>query len=245
MAKTYNQLCADIAFDKNNGVLGDDVIVIMGHVAYELKNDISWRRRIEGASGPVDVNTIFANACALVDLSLVTLGEMHNLGIIRSTATGTTIVRVDEWIESRKKNYTPPAIQPHVLLSAATPELYKRENEDVYKSLYVAKRIQDMILKSYPNNSVVKAAKAKAWSDEIDAMIRLDGRTYAQVWDVFRYAHIHSVPRDSFHWKKVILSPANLRKHFDKILIEMNDFNSSKEKKQEVFKTKPMADEER
>lgn len=54
------------------------------------------------------------------------------------------------------------------------------------------------------------------WAREIDRLLRLDGRTPARVEAVIRWCR-----QDPF-WANNILSPAKLRKHFDRLELEMD-----------------------
>jgi len=55
----------------------------------------------------------------------------------------------------------------------------------------------------------------RTWASEIDRMIRLDGRTPERIEAVIRWCQ-----KDPF-WSRNILSAAKLRKHFDRLELEM------------------------
>ena len=61
-----------------------------------------------------------------------------------------------------------------------------------------------------------KAPNLSNWAKEIRLLIERDKRTKDEVLKVFDFANSHHF------WQSNILSPKTLRKHFDKLLIEMN-----------------------
>jgi len=65
----------------------------------------------------------------------------------------------------------------------------------------------------YPN---IKEPNVNSWAKEIDKMIRIDKRSEQDIKDVLNFA-----TNDSF-WQSNILSTAKLRKHFDRLYIQMN-----------------------
>jgi len=74
------------------------------------------------------------------------------------------------------------------------------------------------------NNPSIKEPNLEAWAKELDRMIRIDKRDSQEIRHLMTWA-----TADPF-WHKNILSPANLRKHFDRLLLE------STQKRSEPFK---------
>jgi hypothetical protein len=71
-------------------------------------------------------------------------------------------------------------------------------------------------------SSGVKRPKVtKAWVDEMDRMMRLDGRDAGLVEEVLRW-----LPSDSF-WSVNVGSPVKLRKHFDRLILQMRKTDRS------------------
>ena len=55
---------------------------------------------------------------------------------------------------------------------------------------------------------------SKSWATDLDRMVRLDGRTPEQIRNATLWAHRHEF------WQRNILSPAKLRKHFDRLALD-------------------------
>jgi hypothetical protein len=75
----------------------------------------------------------------------------------------------------------------------------------------LAKEMYQMILKISPNHKKPNFLK---WAKDIQLMQTRDGRTLAEIKDLFAYANNHSF------WRSNILSPAKLREKFDRLSIE-------------------------
>lgn len=60
-----------------------------------------------------------------------------------------------------------------------------------------------------------KEPNIEQWAGELNKIVRIDGRTYEQVEWLIKWAQ-----KDSF-WQANILSPAKLRKQFDRLVIEV------------------------
>lgn len=71
----------------------------------------------------------------------------------------------------------------------------------------------------YPN---FKEPNINAWAKEIDKMVRIDKRSEQDIKDVLNFA-----TNDSF-WQSNILSTAKLRKHFDRLYIQMSQKTSNR-----------------
>jgi hypothetical protein len=76
----------------------------------------------------------------------------------------------------------------------------------------LAETLLELILGRKPD---FRRPQMDRWSRDIDRMFRLDGRTPERVEAVIRWCQ-----RDPF-WSTNILSPASLRKHFDRLELEM------------------------
>lgn len=87
----------------------------------------------------------------------------------------------------------------------------------------------------------LKEPNLTAWAQEMDKMIRLDDRAPGGIRNI-----ISLIPADSF-WSGVILSPKNLRKNFDKLVVALRrPAMTQYEKNQQLFARweKEIADEE-
>lgn len=235
--KTYNQLCTDIAFNPKLKDLSQEEIAVMGVFAYTMRRSKVVRERVEMADDDLMFNDIIDDIMDGLDVSQGNFDKLLEIKAILQNANGDVFIpEINDWIKARKKD-TSKVIMDHVLLSAVNPDMYKN-HESLYKSLYIAKRIHEQILKSFPNANI-GAAKAVAWADPIDKLHRLDGHEYQYIYDVFWFAH-----KDDF-WRTVILSTSNLRDHWGKIVVKMQSQKEVSQKVKDKMKTKKMTDEER
>jgi len=67
------------------------------------------------------------------------------------------------------------------------------------------------------NNSKAKEPNYQKWAKVFDYIIRIDKREVDEVQRIIKFSQ-----EDSF-WYKNILSPDSLRKHYDRLLLQMND----------------------
>lgn len=80
----------------------------------------------------------------------------------------------------------------------------------------LAKEFVDSLMSTAPRGSRPPKVTA-AWVNTFDRMLRLDKRTPDQIRQIMRLAHHHTF------WKKNILSPDSLRRHFERLLREQAD----------------------
>jgi len=235
--KTYNQLCTDIAFNPKLKDLSQEEIAVMGVFAYTMRRSKVVKEQIESADDNLVFTDIINDIFDGLDLTTKNFTKLLEVKAISEDKHGNFYIpEINAWIKARKKD-TSKVIMDHVLLSAVNPDMYKN-HESLYKSLYIAKRIHEQILKSFPNANI-GAAKAVAWADPIDKLHRLDGHEYQYIYDVFWFAH-----KDDF-WRTVILSTSNLRDHWGKIVVKMQSQKEVSQKVKDKMKTKKMTDEER
>ncbi len=93
------------------------------------------------------------------------------------------------------------------------PKKYSAED------LKTAEWIFDRILLINPSN---KKPNFDTWSEHVRLMRQVDNKSHSEICGVFNWAN-----KDEF-WKSNILSPAKLRKQFDKLSIKMNQGTTSK-----------------
>lgn len=102
---------------------------------------------------------------------------------------------------------------------AKLEEKAKKPKKPVQKELFegpsleLARRLLNRILERKPDH---KCPDIQAWAGEIDKMLRLDKRREKSIEKVIDYAQNHEF------WKNNILSAVKLRKHFDRLEMEMN-----------------------
>lgn len=77
-----------------------------------------------------------------------------------------------------------------------------------------AQGMYKVLLHEHPK---MKPPNLQKWAQEFDRMIRLDNRTFEEIVDMIRFA------RGDPFWKKNILSPEKLRKHWDKLHFEKKE----------------------
>lgn len=234
--KTYNQMCADIAFNPKLNDMSGEAVAVMGVFAYKLRRSDRLKKLITTATHKLDLSDDFQNALSYIAKPDKLFSQLRDSGIIQSVDTGLHIPQVNQWVSDVNDNNT-AVIMKHVLLSHINPDLYKK-HKNLYESLYIAKLIHGHVLKAFPKANI-GAAKAVAWADHIDKLHRLDGHEYQAIYDVFWFAH-----QDDF-WRPVILSTGNLRDNWTKISAKMVSYKEVSKKAQEKLKTKKMADEER
>ena len=89
------------------------------------------------------------------------------------------------------------------------------ENSQEY---IIAKTLSDNILELRPKAKVPRNFKdMQKWAELIDKMIRIDKAEPQEIYDVLNF-----VKSDKF-WSKNILSPSALRKHFDRLMITIQN----------------------
>lgn len=93
------------------------------------------------------------------------------------------------------------------------------------QSYAIASTLSTQVFDRYP--FLKEKADLEAWAVEIEKISRLDGYAYEIVDAVMKWSQ-----EDTF-WKQQIRSGLNLRKHFDKMLIQIK---SNEETRARVFK---------
>jgi len=84
----------------------------------------------------------------------------------------------------------------------------------------IAIKLSEYLLTCIRNNNPkfnITDTTIKRWSNDIDKMIRIDKREPIEVAQVITFSQSNSF------WKKNILSGTKLRKHFDRLWIEIKD----------------------
>jgi len=233
--KTYNQLCADIGFNKMASDMPMHIMAVMAVCGAILRNSKFYRDLIERAEIDLDLSGLFSEATSIVNITT------DDLAIIKSSLLEfregmVFFPEVNEWI--KKNNANKPAIQSHVLLSHVTPEKYKKDDETLYKNLYIAKQIHNRVTKAFPKANI-GSAKALAWAEHIDKLHRIDGHSYDFIWDIFKWAH-----KDEF-WRAQILSTANLRDKWSQLVVKAQVQKEKEQPVKEKLKTSKMNDIER
>ncbi len=101
-------------------------------------------------------------------------------------------------------------------VTKVTPS-FKNDN-----ALDVAKKLRDNILEIRPNARVPKTElELNKWALETDKIFRIDKRDIDEVYKVLEY-----IKTNDF-WRKNILSPASLRKHFDRLAMYLPRHNQN------------------
>lgn len=103
-----------------------------------------------------------------------------------------------------------------LLTEVDTSSIPLNEFEHYEIALNIQKKIRETILESGGSTKKIDQANYKTWVDPIRLMMTTDGITRAQINKAARFGLT-----DDF-WKKNILSTANFRKHFDKLILESN-----------------------
>ena len=91
-----------------------------------------------------------------------------------------------------------------------TPETFAPDSRPFRAAAYLLKKIR-------ANNPKAKEPNMQEWARDIDRILRIDKRTPAELAKVIDWCQA-----DPF-WLKNILSPAKLRKHFDRLQLALND----------------------
>lgn len=116
------------------------------------------------------------------------------------------------------------------------PELQDPENTDHKNTIYKKnKEKKDVSLspaatglttfffeKLKEINPKIRPPDKQKWSQEIDHLLKTDGRTEKEIKDVIEfivYQHTHSAKE--FTWSKAVASPSKLRQHFAQIWLDM------------------------
>ena len=111
---------------------------------------------------------------------------------------------------------------PREISEAPSPEKYGIK--ETY--ILIAKTLQDIFLRNQKFHGAggVDIKKAKGtWINEVRLIFEADKRTIEDFRKVVKYL------KDSYEfWTKVIFSPSKLRKHFDTLLINYNDWKKRK-----------------
>lgn len=96
-------------------------------------------------------------------------------------------------------------------------ENIKRELKNKYIDTSTEVKISEYLYKLIlKNNSKAKKPNIQKWADVINKLMRIDGRSKEDIKLVIDYSQSNDF------WMGVILSPTNLRKHFDKLYLQAN-----------------------
>lgn len=78
----------------------------------------------------------------------------------------------------------------------------------------IAQYLYDEVIIRYP---FMKDRSIEDWAVEVDKLNRIDGYEYNIIWGVAKWS------QDDNFWRQQVRSGANLRKHFEKMLIRIKE----------------------
>lgn len=117
--------------------------------------------------------------------------------------------------------------------SRPDPPIFEADSRELKAAAYLHGKIQN-------NNPAAKAPNLQRWAREFDLMFRVDGREPREVAKVIDWCQA-----DPF-WLTNILSPAKLRKQYDRLLLTMKNPRASPAKTStgsRVIRTAPLSEE--
>jgi len=88
-------------------------------------------------------------------------------------------------------------------------KIYMSDSDEIRLSTYLFKYIER-------NNPNAKKPNFNTWAKTFDLMLRVDKRPLEEIKELIRWCQ-----KDVF-WFKVILSPGNMKKHYDRMALEKN-----------------------
>ena len=86
----------------------------------------------------------------------------------------------------------------------------------------IAKQLLGNIKKNFPK---VREPDLQKWADQVDKMLRLDGRAPDEILELMEFMNTS----ESF-WRSTVLSTASLREYYDRIYAKMKEHERKKEK---------------
>jgi len=128
--------------------------------------------------------------------------------------------QMDQGIVPNPIGYPPTPI-PDTIPDTKTKK--KNTEPSVAPSAIATDSTQALLLSIRKYKPDFKDPNIKAWNEEMDFLLRLDNRSIADVKKVIDWVS------SSVFWRKIILSPKNLRKNFDRLQLEMMDSKQSME----------------
>ena len=108
---------------------------------------------------------------------------------------------------NKKESAMPP-------LSIAAPISIQESNAEKETPKEAAQLAQDLVSKVKGNHPTLKDPDLLKWGKEIELINRRDNRTWIEIKEMMDWAF------ENAFWVKVIQSPASLRKHWDKMMIQ-------------------------
>ena len=127
-----------------------------------------------------------------------------------------TVRNTDNASNSNDYSNTNNTVQ-NTVRNTSKKENIKRELKNKYIDTSTEVKISEYLYKLIlKNNSKAKKPNIQKWADVINKLMRIDGRSKEDIKLVIDYSQSNDF------WMGVILSPTNLRKHFDKLYLQAN-----------------------
>lgn len=192
---------------------------------------------------------VFRLLLKLEDKNLIESGEFNKAGYDR-TKWYTT---VPDTIFQNRKMDSPKSENGFSKNGEAIPDINtnKKPNTNVRKAksteikytkddIRLTDSLYFTISKSFPNHKIFFERKAKD-SDymELNKLHRIDGYTYEQIEKVLKWLYTAYSPDGNFDWKKQILSTNKLRKHFFRLVEQMEQSKKSGQYRPQMYSTTP------
>lgn len=126
-----------------------------------------------------------------------------------------------------KKCFRRPEIQdPEIRdpeIQDYTKDIYSTKKTDIESEPSASLRLAEFLFESIKSrDKKAKPPPWKRWETDMRRLVDIDGRSDADVRQVIEWVQTHEF------WSTTILSPANLRKHFSKLWLQMQRENANK-----------------
>jgi hypothetical protein len=72
------------------------------------------------------------------------------------------------------------------------------------------------------------SANIQSWAVELDRLHRIDKRDYEEIERVIEWLHDSNAGADAAFWRGNVVSAANLRKHFPRLVVKMNGYRPAR-----------------
>lgn len=135
---------------------------------------------------------------------------------VYAASTGRRDVDGGEAQEEKKRSRKEKPVTSEVASDVRTPKDPRFAEDSVEYEL--AALLFTLIQKRRP---AIRRPDLQKWAQQIDLMIRRDGRDAAEIRRVIEWCQSDDVPdaRTRFCWANTILSTSNLREHFDRVAL--------------------------
>lgn len=163
----------------------------------------------------VDPSFISANLRITTSKVLSVFKDLKDADMIKEVTSRRRNVRVTSTCAPENVDVPPPTYGRDGRDGRTNEDSEGSEPPDYPRYLKIASWFQNEVIRANPMAKRVKSANLKKWANDIRSMMTADKITEEELAAVATFALL-----DTF-WLTVVQSPANLRKNWDKITVQM------------------------